>query len=143
MSKFATPYPLIALIAALAVSPAIAQPLGDHPAVIVAKQWQNRGYDYQSKFYLHPARLTLLAEAPHMMGEHPAILVQRTLGDRGYDYASKFYAHPAGLALLAAPPEVEQPTMIAQPAQADHQSMLDVGFRLEALPFGRSLFGPV
>lgn len=136
-------YPLIALIAALAVTPAVAQPLGEHPAVIIAKQWQNRGYDYQSKFYLHPAGLTLLAEAPHGMSEHPAVIVKRTWGERSYDYASKFYLHPAGLALLAAPPTVEQPVMIAQPVRTDYHSLLDVGYWLEALPLAYSLVDPV
>jgi hypothetical protein len=143
MNQLATPaYRLIALIAALVVMPAIAQPLGDHPAVMVAKQWQARGYDYQANFYPHPARLTLLAEAPHTMSEHPALTIKRTWNERGYDYASKFYAHPARLALLSAPPAIEQPTTIAQPVQADHHSMLDVGFRLQALPFAHALFDP-
>jgi hypothetical protein len=86
---------LIALLAAFAVTPAVAHQRGQHPAVIIAKQWKERGYDYESKFYAHPAGLALLSEAPHEMGEHPAVIVKRNWPNQGYDYAAKFYAHPA------------------------------------------------
>jgi len=52
-------------------------PLGDHPAVIVKRRWQQEGYDYASKFYPHPAWLYLDAEAPRPMMEHPAVIVFR------------------------------------------------------------------
>ena len=51
--------------------------LGEHPAVIVKRLEASQGYDYQSKFYPHPAWLYLEADAPHPMGEHPAVLVAR------------------------------------------------------------------
>lgn len=131
---------LIAALVSLAVTPAVAQSLGEHPAVIVAKQWTNRGYDYQSKFYRHPAGLALLAEAPHEMGEHPAVIVKRNWDHQGYDYVAKFYAHPARLTLLAAPPVDEQRTLIVQPARPETHSLLDVGLRFDARPVSRSLF---
>jgi len=37
---------------------------GDHPAVVVQRVHRSAGYDYASKFYLHPAQLHLLAEPP-------------------------------------------------------------------------------
>jgi hypothetical protein len=69
--------------------------MGEHPAVLVHRNWSKRGYDYASKMYPHPARLTLYAEAPREMGEHPAVLVARTWSKRGYDEASKIASHPA------------------------------------------------
>jgi hypothetical protein len=69
--------------------------MGEHPAVLVARNWSKRGYDYASKMYPHPARLTLYAEAPREMGEHPAVLVARNWSKRGYDEASKIASHPA------------------------------------------------
>jgi hypothetical protein len=47
--------------------------LGEHPAVLVHRHWSERGYDYASKFYPHPAWLALLPEAPREMDEHPAL----------------------------------------------------------------------
>jgi hypothetical protein len=78
--------------------------MGEHPAVLVARTWSKRGYDYASKMYPHPARLELYAEAPRETGEHPAVLVARTWSKRGYDYASKMYPHPARLTLYAEAP---------------------------------------
>jgi hypothetical protein len=78
--------------------------MGEHPAVLVNRNWGEHGYDYASKFYLHPASLELLAEAPRGMSEHPAVLVQENWSKRDYDYASKFYRHPASLELLAEAP---------------------------------------
>lgn len=69
--------------------------MGEHPAVLVARTWHKRGYDYASKFYLHPARLELLAEAPREMGEHPAVLVARTWSKRAHDETTNMATHPA------------------------------------------------
>jgi hypothetical protein len=71
-----------AVLVAIAVStPGLAQPhdhrLGDHPAVIVKRLYEQQGYDYTSKFYPHPAWLYLRAEAPRPMMEHPAVIVFR------------------------------------------------------------------
>lgn len=50
---------------------------GEHPVIIQNRLIAKAGYDYASKFYLHPARLTLLAEPPRELGEHPAVIVAR------------------------------------------------------------------
>jgi hypothetical protein len=55
---------------------------GDHPAVVVQRLQARAGYDYTAQFYLHPAGLRLLAEAPRERGEHPALLVWRREHDR-------------------------------------------------------------
>ena len=78
---------------------------GEHPAVIQARLAAKAGYDYASKFYPHPARLELLAEAPRERSQHPAVLVAAAWKQRGYDYASKFYLHPARLAWSAEAPQ--------------------------------------
>lgn len=61
----------------LAGSPVVADPLGEHPAVIVQRLHAKQGYDYASKFYPHPAWLWLHAEAPRPMMEHPAVIVAK------------------------------------------------------------------
>ena len=67
--------------AALAIAaPAFAQQaeehrLGAHPAIVVQRLAAQQGYDYESKFYPHPAWLYLLAEEPHRMNDHPAVTV--------------------------------------------------------------------
>jgi len=61
----------------LAGSPAVADPLGEHPAVIVQRLHAKQGYDYASKFYPHPAWLWLYAEAPRPMMDHPAVIVAK------------------------------------------------------------------
>jgi hypothetical protein len=58
-------------------SPAVADPLGEHPAVIVQRLHAKQGYDYASKFYPHPAWLWLHAEAPRPMMDHPAVIVAK------------------------------------------------------------------
>lgn len=87
--------------------------LGDHPAVVVARLEKEKGYDYASKFYPHPARLEVV-ETPHPLGDHPAVIVARMQKDKGYDYAAQFYLHPARLAMLPeAPPEASATTLVA------------------------------
>jgi hypothetical protein len=58
-------------------SVALAEPLGEHPAVIVQRLYTKQGYDYASKFYPHPAWLYLHAEAPRPMMDHPAVIVAK------------------------------------------------------------------
>ncbi len=71
----------VAALAGIAFStPAFAQQsaqqsahrLGDHPAVIVKRQWPKKGYDYESKFYPHPAWLYWYNEAPRPVTDDPA-----------------------------------------------------------------------
>ena len=71
----------VAALAGIAFStPAFAQQsaqqsahrLGDHPAVIVKRQWAKKGYDYESKFYPHPAWLYWYNEAPRAVTDDPA-----------------------------------------------------------------------
>src|SRR5262245_4414840 len=58
-------------------SQVLAEPLGEHPAVIVQRLHAKQGYDYASKFYPHPAWLWLYAEPPHPMMDHPAVIVAK------------------------------------------------------------------
>lgn len=55
----------------------IGHPRGQHPAVIVKRLEARATYDYQAKFYPHPAWLYLQAEAPRTLLEHPAVIVAR------------------------------------------------------------------
>jgi hypothetical protein len=56
------------LAAALVLAPlthsAIAQTLGDHPAVIVARTWSTRGIDPNTFIVLHPAAPQFVAVSP-------------------------------------------------------------------------------
>ena len=49
---------------AMAQQPASVQRLNEHPAVSVKRLSENRGYDYASKFYPHPAWLYLYPASP-------------------------------------------------------------------------------
>jgi hypothetical protein len=51
------------LVASLA-HPAIAETLGEHPAVVVARTWSTRGIDPNTFIVLHPAAPKFLAESP-------------------------------------------------------------------------------
>lgn len=84
-----------------------AREMGEHPAVLVYRNWDKRGYDYASKFYLHPARLALESVPPREMGDHPAVLVAKAWRERGYEEASKIGSHPALLPKAAAVPPAE------------------------------------
>lgn len=74
---------LTVVAGAVAAAPAFAdddaQPRrnGEHPVIIQNRILAKAGYDYASKFYLHPARLELLAEQPRELGDHPAVIVAR------------------------------------------------------------------
>ncbi len=56
---------------------ATAQKLGNHPAIVVQRMQAGAGYDYQSKFYPHPAWLYLSAEAPRTNSDHPAVIIAK------------------------------------------------------------------
>jgi hypothetical protein len=51
------------LFGSLATS-AIAETLGEHPAVIVAREWNSRGIDPNTFIVLHPAAPRFLAAPP-------------------------------------------------------------------------------
>jgi len=51
------------VFASLAQS-AFAQTLGEHPAVIAAREWNSRGIDPNTFIVLHPAATQFLAAAP-------------------------------------------------------------------------------
>lgn len=63
--KLKTLRPLAAalVLASLAHS-AIAETLGEHPAVIVSRTWNSRGIDPNTFIVLHPAGPQFLAESP-------------------------------------------------------------------------------
>jgi hypothetical protein len=59
---------LSSLAAAFVVSslahPAIAEPLGEHPAVLVARTWNSRGIDPNTFIVGHPADPRWVSESP-------------------------------------------------------------------------------
>ena len=59
---------LPSLAAALVVTslahPAVAQTLGEHPAVVVARTWSNRGIDPNTFIVAHPAGVRWVSESP-------------------------------------------------------------------------------
>jgi hypothetical protein len=55
---------------------------GDHPAIVVQRLQAQAGYDYQTKYYPHPAWLYLSAEAPHPMMDHPAVIIAKREQER-------------------------------------------------------------
>ena len=59
---------LSSLAAALVVTslaqPAIAEPLGEHPAVLVARTWSSRGIDPNTFIVAHPAGPRWVSESP-------------------------------------------------------------------------------
>lgn len=79
--------------------------MGEHPAVLVFRNWDKRGYDYASQFYLHPARLALESVPPREMQEHPAVTVARTWNGRSLDAASQIAVYPAQQNTTATPAE--------------------------------------
>ena len=88
-----TSYTLIAMLAfGLSTQPfaqeRIEHLLGEHPAVIVKRMEARKGYDYQSKFYPHPAWLYLQAEAPRPMMDHPAVIVARRAREEARELAA-------------------------------------------------------
>lgn len=81
----------------VATTQVLADPLGEHPAVIVQRLHAKQGYDYASKFYPHPAWLWLYSEAPRPMMDHPAVIVAKR---------QKESESQAGLACCPAPDAV-------------------------------------
>jgi hypothetical protein len=59
---------LPSLAAALVVTslapPALAEPLGEHPAVLVARTWTSRGIDPNTFIVAHPSGARWVAESP-------------------------------------------------------------------------------
>ncbi|MGH8286798.1 MAG: hypothetical protein ACRETT_13680 [Steroidobacteraceae bacterium] len=53
-----------ALVLASLTHSAVAETLGEHPAVLVARTWSTRGIDPNTFIVAHPARLGLLAASP-------------------------------------------------------------------------------
>ena len=53
-----------ALVVTSFVPPAIAEPLGEHPAVVVARTWNNRGIDPNTFIVAHPASTRWVSAAP-------------------------------------------------------------------------------
>ena len=53
-----------ALVVTSFVPPAIAEPLGEHPAVVVARTWNNRGIDPNTFIVAPPASTRWVSEAP-------------------------------------------------------------------------------
>ena len=58
------PLAAAALMVAALAQPVAAQTLGEHPAVLVSKNWSTRGIDPNTFIVAHPARLTLLSASP-------------------------------------------------------------------------------
>jgi hypothetical protein len=53
-----------ALVFGSLATSAIAETLGEHPAVIVAREWNSRGIDPNTFIVLHPAAAQFLAASP-------------------------------------------------------------------------------
>ena len=70
------------LAAALALAPmahsAIAEGLGEHPAVIVARTWSSRGIDPNTFIVLHPAAPRFFAVSPNEKADKMAKDAART-----------------------------------------------------------------
>jgi len=67
--------------------------LGDHPAVLVARNGV-RG-DPAANFYLHPARLSWSMSRPSFEGEHPAAPIRRQAPESSIGTNRFVAAHPA------------------------------------------------
>ena len=53
-----------ALVVTSLAQPALAEPLGEHPAVLVARTWSNRGIDPNTFIVAHPSGARWVAESP-------------------------------------------------------------------------------
>jgi hypothetical protein len=58
-----------ALVVTSFVPPVIAEPLGEHPAVVVARTWNNRAIDPNTFIVAHPASTKWIHEAPRTADE--------------------------------------------------------------------------
>jgi hypothetical protein len=81
---------LRSLAAALVVTPlahtVIAEPLGEHPAVLVARTWSSRGIDPNTFIVLHPAGPIWVNASPMPKDKatrHPAPRAVKTAGASG------------------------------------------------------------
>ena len=52
------------LVVASLAHPAMAEPLGEHPAVLVARTWNTRGIDPNTFIVAHPAGPRWVSESP-------------------------------------------------------------------------------
>src|SRR5579859_5409221 len=59
-----------ALVVASFVPPAIAETLGEHPAVVVARTWNNKGIDPNTFIVAPPASTRWVSEAPKTEDKH-------------------------------------------------------------------------
>jgi hypothetical protein len=53
-----------ALVVTSLAQPALAEPLGEHPAVLVARTWTNRGIDPNTFIVAHPSGARWVNESP-------------------------------------------------------------------------------
>ena len=67
--KTLRPLAAAALVVASLAQPAIAETLGEHPAVLVARTWSAREIDPNTFIVAHPARLELVAAPPTERGK--------------------------------------------------------------------------
>jgi hypothetical protein len=86
----------VTLVAAGLAQPVFAETLGEHPAVLVQKNWNNRGIDTNTFIVAHPARLTLLAASPTAQANTYA-------SNENRDPAERVDAHAQAAALLSRP----------------------------------------
>ena len=64
---------LAAAFAVISVAPpAIAESLGEHPAVLVARTWSSRGIDPNAFIVMHPAGPVWLSASPTAKTRDPA-----------------------------------------------------------------------
>jgi len=68
--------------------------LGEHPAVLVAREGVPA--DPTARFYLHPARLSWTLSRPLDEGEHPAVLMAHHASAPTIDPNRFIVGHPAG-----------------------------------------------
>jgi hypothetical protein len=60
-----------ALVVASIAHPVIAQSLGEHPAVLVARTWSSRGIDPNTFIVRHPAAPVWVSESPTAKDKAP------------------------------------------------------------------------
>jgi hypothetical protein len=59
------------LVVTSLAQPAMAEPLGEHPAVLVARTWSSRGIDPNTFLVLHPAGPMWVSESPTAKDKGP------------------------------------------------------------------------
>jgi hypothetical protein len=60
---------VVASLSLASITPAFAEKLGDHPAVIVQRLHAEQGYDFASKFYPHRERYLRVVVTAYKTGE--------------------------------------------------------------------------